>query len=294
MSDIYETFASGPVTVAETGKGGDASFIFQVTGTTVQATASALVRASTPLAVVAGEEILVRQKVASRPLGLDIFEVTVSYGPEDEQDSEEPPQPGMWKFGFNTTGARHTVTKSKSTKSRHWRTDQPEKPAPDLKGAINVDSKNKVRGVEIPVPNGQFTITAYYHPSVVTTGLMRNFQRKTPRTNSDTWLGFDPGELLYLGTEGEGDMPTVAGQRVQPIALKHHFDASENRTNIEPLFDGHEPANPAQVNAKGWEYLWFRYADRAADNQPAVEPVHAYVEELHNAMNFKDFFGFGD
>jgi hypothetical protein len=293
VTDIYEAFASGPVTVAESGKGGDNTIIYQVTGTTSKATASALVRVTSPLAVIAGEETLVRQKVATRPLGLDIWESTVSYGPEDEKDSEEPPVPGTWKFGFNTTGARHTITKSKSTKSRHWRTDQPESPAPDLKGAINFDGK-KVRGVEVPVPNGQFHITAYYHPAVVTTGLMRNFMRKTPRTNTDSWLGFDPFELTYLGTEGDGDMPTVAGQRVQPIALKHHFDASENRTNIEPLFDGHEPAAPASLDAKGSEYLWYRYADRAKDNQAAVEPVHAYVETIHDAISFQDFFGFGD
>ena len=114
------------------------------------------------------------------------------------------------------TGGKHKVSKSKQTISRHWESAADE--APDLKGAINYDGE-KVRGVEIYVPNCTFSITAYYEPSQVTTNLMRELARKTPRFNSDNWLRFQ-GSLQ----SAQFGLPLTEGpKRRQQLGFRFDF-----------------------------------------------------------------------
>lgn len=286
---IYEDAASDYGSIAENGEGGTWHKLYNATGTTDSAVAVALAKTVAPLALLVGVETLVRTAIDPKNTGFDAWKLDVSYSPENKKKSQERPKPGTWKFSFNTSGGRHKIVKSKQTISRHWYTGND--PAPDLKSAIGYDG-SKVNGVEVYVPNGAFTITAYYEPTLVTPQLMREFGRKTPRTNSDVWLGFQPGEVIYYGTEGQGDIPTVAGQRVSPIALRHYFDASENRTNIDPLFTNGTPQ--ASINAKGWEYLWYRHREVETTGVVLPEARWAYVERLYDDMHFADFFGFGN
>jgi hypothetical protein len=289
VSIIYEASDSPRTKSAESGEGGSATVSYNVLETDTAATARALAKALAPLAVAVDLETLVRQEIDVQPTGYDCWRVDVSYGPESDSQSQETPEPGTWKFDFDTSGGRHKVTKSLATISRHWKSGTDE--APDLKGAIGYDGE-RVNGVEILIPVLKFTITAYYDPTDVTTELMRTLARATPRYNSDSFLGFDEGEVLYLGTSGSGDIPTVAGQRVAPIALKHSFEASENLEDIDPDFTLGDPQVP--IDAKGWEYVWYRYKkDLDSADQPLLVPVHAYVEQLYKPLAFAAFFGFG-
>jgi hypothetical protein len=124
------------------------------------------------------------------------------------------------------------------------------------------------------VPKLEFSITAYYAPQAVTTTFVANIARNTGKVNSATWLGFAAGELLFLGGSGQGDIPTVAGQRVKPIPITFKFAASENRTNIK--------VGDITVPSKaGWDYLWVRYEKIEDAGFVFPIPVHAYVEKVY-------------
>jgi hypothetical protein len=309
MGTVYDRFESADTTSKDRGEGGDHKRYYGVLDETDQGAAELLVRAAAPLAVSAGTEILVRQSVASKPVGLDHWHVDVSYGPEDDKDSEKRPEPGTWKFGFNTTGAKQKVT-TMPLVARYGSDSFGD--APDLQGAVNYDGDKKVEGVELPVANGKFWIVQYFEARAVTPALMRTLQRSTPRVNSDVWLGFDPGEVIYEGSEAEGDIPTIAGQKVQPIGVKHHFDSSENLkgiTDIEGIdqqgkygpgaFDSSGNSLNGQpapsLDKKGWEYLWVWFKKMKDEDFSKVvpRPAFVYVHAPFRRMKFGDFFGFG-
>lgn len=309
MAEIFERLESADNEQKEKGSGGSNKRFYGVTNCADQATAEALARSTSPLAIASGNEVLVRQSVGSKPVGFDFWNVDVSYGPEDDPDSQKPPEPGTWKFDFDTTGATHTVT-SAPLFARYGSSTFGN--APDLQGAVNYDEQSKqVKGVEIPVANGKFSITQYVDARFVTPAVMRTLQRATPRVNFDTWLGFDPGEVLYLGTKGAGDVPTVAGQRVQPIGLQHFYDASENRYNgfdIEGIdFNGKYGAAAFDANGfslkdqpvasqikLGWHFLWVWFKRRKEEDFSKVvpRPAYAYVHAPFRLMRFGVFFGF--
>lgn len=288
MPHIYLASDGLDVDGKDNGEGGSTRLAYHVLEAATEGEARALAAAIAPLAYVAGVETLVRQAINIKPTGFDCWRAEVDYGPEGDEDSQEQPEPGTWKFSFDTTGGRHRVTKSKQTISRHWKSGTDE--APDLEGAIEYDGE-RVNGAEIYVPNLAFTITAYYDPMAITPAFMKTIGRASARMNTDTWLTFDPGEVLFLGGKAEGDIPTVAGQRVAPIAVQLFFEMSENITNLDPSFTLGDPQ--AQIDARGWDYVWYRFKKQIDDDQPLLTPVHAYVEEMYDPLAFGAFFGFG-
>ncbi len=268
---------------ATTNNGSSIEFTYVVFGTTSEIDAANGALAVAPLAYLVNSETLVRQEATPTSTGPDSWEVTVRYGTEDEQQSQQPPQPGTWHFNFDTSGGTHKITQSLQTL---WRSERSQtNPAPDLLSATNYDGK-KVQGVEIVVPKLEFSITAYYAPQAVTTTFVANIARNTGKVNSATWLGFAAGELLFLGGSGQGDIPTVAGQRVKPIPLTFKFAASENRTNIKV-------GDITVPNKAGWDYLWVRYEKIEDAGFVFPIPVHAYVEKVYERFAFAQLFGFG-
>ncbi len=263
--------------------GSSVEFSYVVIGTADEIAAANAALAIAPLAYLVNSETLIRQEVAPESTGPDSWDVVVRYGTEDQQRSQEVPQPGTWHFNFDTSGGTHKITQSLQTLWRGQRSLS--NPAPDLLGAINYDGK-KVQGVEIVVPKLEFSITAYYAPQAVDTAFMVNIARKTGKVNSATWLGFAAGELLFLGGSGDGDIPTVAGQRVKPIPVTFKFAASENRTNIT--------VGDITVPSKaGWDYLWVRYEKVESAGFVYPIPVHAYVEKVYERTDYAALFGFG-
>jgi hypothetical protein len=285
---VYEKFGSpdGRFVNPVDGAGSSFTYTYVVLGTDNVTTATGAVAGAAPLVYLANDgQLLVRQEFIPRVTGPDSWEVDVRYGTEDDRKSHEAPEAGFWRFSFDTTGGSHKVTQSLET--LHRVAADPADPAPDLKQAIGWDGK-KVNGVEIVVPKLEFDITAYYAPGTITTGYMKDLARKTGRTNSLEWLGFAEGEVLYMGSTGDGDVPLACGARVKPIPITHKFAASENVTALV-VGDMTVPSK------KGFEYLWVRYKQiESPDTTNLIpKPVHAYVERVYEKVNFATLFGFG-
>ena len=307
--NYYERLESGDTETKDKGEGGSRTLLYGVQECSDQATAEALILSVAPLAVSTANETLVRTSVKSSPQGPDLWYIDVEYSPESKEESQQKPEPGTWKFEFDTSGATQLIT-SAPLVARYGSSSFGD--APDLQGALNYDGK-KVKGLEIPIPNGRFSITQYFDARQVTPALMVQYMRATPRYNLKPWLGvFDSGECLYRGSKAQGDIPTVAGQRVQPIGVRHEFEASENQigiTEIEGIdqngkygpgaFDSQgNPLNgqpTSSLDKKGWEYLWTWFKKRKDEDESRVvpRPAYVYVHAPIKPMDFAAFFGFG-
>jgi hypothetical protein len=249
-------------------------------------TATSAAATAAPLVYLANDgQLLVRQEFIPKVTGPDSWDIDIRYGTEDDRKSHEAPEAGFWRFSFDTTGGSHKVTQSLET--IHRVEADPADPAPDLKQAIGWNG-TKVQGVEIVVPKLEFNITAYYEPASITSDYMKNLARKTGRTNDGVWLGFAEGEVLYMGSTGDGDVPLASGARVKPIPIVHKYAASENVTALA-VGDMTVPTK------KGFEYLWVRYKQiESADAKNLIpKPVHAYVERVYEKVDFAALFGFG-
>lgn len=268
-----------------TNKEGKASTTWIVRGAGSSTEATAHLALVVPVAVAFGLEVLVRQSIKVKPEGAGLYRAAVTYGPEDDEKSEKKFEPLEWKYSFDTTGGKHKKSISEATRSKQWAYSMSHD-APDLKGAINFDGK-KVNGVEVIVPNLEFSLTVFYAPQAVTVSFVQELSRKTGRMNSDTFLGFAPGELLFMGARGDGTVPTVNGQRVKPVPIVFLFAASENR---DDLVIG---SNPAAITKRGWDYLWVRYERMENNGLDYPVPVHVYVERVYPELAFKPFFKFG-
>ncbi|MCA9179589.1 MAG: hypothetical protein KDB14_34270 [Planctomycetales bacterium] len=283
---VYEKFGSpdGRFVNPVDGAGSAFTYTYVVLGTNNVTLATSAVATAAPLVYLANDgQLLVRQEFIPKVTGPNSWDIDVRYGTEDDRKSHEIPEAGFWRFSFDTTGGTHKVTQSLET--IHRVEADPADPAPDLKQAIGWDGK-KVNGVEIVVPKLEFSITAYYDPASVTTAYMKTLARNTGRTNSAAWLGFDPGEVLYMGSTGDGDVPLVSGARVKPIPLVHKFAASENVINLA-VGDMTVPSK------NGFDYLWVRYKQiESADATNIVpKPVHAYVERVYEKVDFAALLG---
>lgn len=227
------------------------------------------------------EAILIRNEAKCKTMipldanGRGVYEVTIEYGEDDDDQSQERGEPGTWHYSFDTTGGTHHVTQSE---------EEIDQSDTDMDGIVGWDGK-EAKGVDVVVPQLSFEITAYYHPRAVTTQFVASLARATGKVNSDAWLGFAAGELLFMGASGQGDIPTVAGQRLKPVPINLKFAASENRTSIVLNADNTVPSK------KGWEYLDVQF--HATDDSNAVIPKikRWSVHRLYQEMSFSSSFG---
>lgn len=289
MPHVYEKYGSPEARFVNPvdNSGSSYAFIYVALDYDNATLATAAVAAVAPLTLVDPLDgaTLVRQEFVPKVTSPKSFEVTVHYGPEDDRKSREPEAAGDWWFSFDTTGANHKVTQSLETILRKS-ADETNDPAPDLQGAIGWDGK-QVKGADVPVPKLDFSIVASYSPAAVSVAYMKTLARATGKMNGSTWLGFEAGEILYLGSTGEGDVPLKGStSRTKPIAVTHKFSASENLTNV--------PVGSITIPSKlGWDYLWVRYKQTESSDQKNLiaKPAHAYVERICRTTDFASLFG---
>jgi hypothetical protein len=128
--------------------------------------------------------------------------------------------------------------------------------------------------VDITVPVYNFTETHYLPDSQVTMGYRGDLFRLTGKVNNASFKGLDAGECLFLGASG-----SKRGSDDWEITFR--FAASPNKTGLTI-------GDIINIDKKGWEYLWVRYADAEdpASNTLVKQPVAAYVEKVYEDGSF--------
>ena len=222
----------------------------------------AAIRAAVQSSVPAYHAGLPFQNCHIKPLGNQLWEAVARYG------KKEPKETGQSSFSFDTGGGSQHISQSLATIGSHA---PPGKTAPDFKGAIGCTT-DAVEGTDITVPVYSFTETHYLPIATVTAAYKAALFRLTGRTNDDTFRGFEAGEVLFLGASG-------SQRGYEDWEVTFRFAASPNVTGLAV-------GDITDIDKRGWEYLWVRYADAESEDVLVKQPIAVYVEQVYEEGDY--------
>lgn len=222
--------------------------------------------AGTPSVMFGPSGTLYRNNIATNHRGHDVYDVTVSYGPQ-------PRVVGEFRFAFSTMGGTLHITQAKA----HVATF-PSASAPDHKGAIGFDGV-EVRGTDITIPALKLTYTFRHPQGAANEALALKLAKATGKTNSAKWHGlFDIGSLLFLGCNGSQGTTSEA-------EIQYEFAYSEGLTlaTIGAI---------TNVNKKGWEIAWIEYEEGTSGTSAVKTPKWIHVDRVYDSMDYATELGF--
>jgi hypothetical protein len=233
-------------------------------------TAVAYAMASTPAIVSTNYGILYRDDLRVTRSAYNQWMVEVPYGTRKNETGE-------WTWSFDTTGGTVHITQAKEELRRY-----PTATAPDQLGAIAVDG-DEVKGIEIVVPAMKLNVE-YSHPlGIMTLARAKFLASITGTTNSDTFLSFAPGEVLFLGANGSDG--TTADAKVG-----YQFATASNVA-------GQTIGSIAGVAKRAWEVAWIRYEDTITTADGKERPTRVakfvYVDRVYEEVAMATALGFG-
>jgi hypothetical protein len=272
--------------------GSDYSLTVRVVNTAAALTlADALDEASdvaiAPLGVVLFDKTLVRQKIGpAKQIAVNAWEVQISYGEEDEQNSQETPEVGTWKLKWSTGKTQQKLVRAKE-KINALTASAGMYPLKELNLVMTWDGHD-AKGIDVPFAEPTFQITKYYAAEYVTTAAFEELCSKCspPHTNDDTWFGFEAGEVAYFGAQAEADVPLKSGSRIKPVPITFDFGYSPNLTAVAV-------GGGMTTDKKGWHVLDVRYLKEVDGDSLVPKPIHCHVWRIFDELDFATFFGIG-
>ena len=136
------------------------------------------------------------------------------------------------------------------------------------------DTGESVEGVDIMTPAGNITVNRIYESEKITEGWIKTRASKRCKVNSDTFLTFPPGELLFvqmdMNIRNSGD-----------VSVSFSFSQRQNESNITV-------AGVPNVNKNGHQYMWVRYQKTEDDEAKRVvtEAEGVYVADVYESTDF--------
>jgi hypothetical protein len=225
-------------------------------------------------------------------IGDECFQVTATYT-KTGQDNEEQEAPLRRTRSFDTGGGSQHLTQGLPVGSGNTLDFERRFPAtgPNQSGAIGVDG-DSVAGVDVVVPQLQWTETYDVPSTYVTAAYIRSVATLTGTTNTAAFRGFYPGEVLFLGASGNQEWDEEKGDG--PWSLSFKFTASPNagptynaatgsRTDsVEPITVG----SITGITKRGHEYLWVRYESDVEGTSLLKKPKMVYVNKVYRDGDF--------
>lgn len=242
------------------------TYRYKATGEQSDTVVLAYARSATPLVVYTSLGALYRGNLQVDPDGHKQYEVTVPYGPRKFET-------GSSAFRFDTTGATINIKAAKE----HIASYPDGAPVDPHKGSIGVTKKGDVEGAEIVVPALKLTYSYKHAAGIVNEDYARSLASVTGMTNSDDFRGFQPGELLYIGSTGEDGTETEA-------SVDYIFVASQNVTDLTI-------GDIADIVKDGHHYLWIEFKNEVEDGQPTVQPQRVHIERVYDSFDFASVLG---
>jgi hypothetical protein len=182
-----------------------------------------------------------------------------------------PWNPGTYSIidVFEGAWVLNTAPAAAGTTGGVWTSTVPGRNAPSYDQAIGV-TRDRVEGCDIFTPKFEFSLTVKTFP--MTLSFMRTLRSAVAKTNDAPWKGFETGEVLYLGVNGQAEPDDL-------WKLTHKFAVGENLVDV--------PVSPQITVDKGaWQYLWCTYQDAINADRRVQVPVAAYVERVYDATDF--------
>lgn len=220
---------------------------------------------------------LPRQSISGlEQLNETTWKVVAKYASSDASGGSDPATLYA-TYAFETGGGTQNVKQSYTGEARRYSAADGSTGSA-TESAINFD-KETVHGVDIVVPQYQFSETHWFDPALVTEAYKNTVGAYTGWINSVTFRGFPAGEVLFLGASG-------SQQANGWWQIQFKFAVQPNRTSLAIGDSG------IVVDAKkGWQYLWIRYED-AEDGTGAAKHLikkatAAYVEDVYRAADLE-------
>ena len=136
-----------------------------------------------------------RKDVKVIPNGFANYRVEVSY----EQKKHTT---GDWTFSFDTTGATFNIKIAREHLNSDFAPGVSESDVLGHHGAIGVKEDGDCEGADIVVPALKLTVTYRAAVGIISMAYMKLLAGATGCTNSNPFIGFDAGELLFLVRHG--------------------------------------------------------------------------------------------
>lgn len=213
-------------------------------------------------------------------LGDNAWQVTVNYVKEGIDSNDTSPL--KRSRSFDTTGGTQHITQSRapflnSFNFPYWEKRYPDD-APNCKGAIGVD-ENGVNGVDIVVPQLQWTESYDVPSDYVTDNYIRKVAGLTGTVNLNKFRGFETGEVLFTGCTGSHEWDTQKGDGPWSLAFKFIASPNVNNQTIGDI---------TGIAKNGHDYLWVRYESKTDGNALIKSPSAVYLNRVYEYKNFSD------
>lgn len=268
----------------------DFSIGYVAHGTNDTAVALSAVMNISPPAVVGFSQLLYRQpfKVTEKGGGVWFFDADYKPLEKDDKNDDDQATPLAFKLSWDTSGGTVKITESKQMVSNGGIG------LPFAFTTIGWDGK-KVNGCEIVVPQLTITVDVFYAPAFITNAAVTGWARATGKTNSESWLGFDPGECLLLGCNGEQTFSMLNGKATKTAPVSFKVGCSENIK--APYKIKGDPDLVAQTGKKGWEYLDVYYSEKTYGTAPnqltTAIPESFKIHRVYEEVSFRSIMGIG-
>lgn len=206
----------------------------------------------------------------------DIYHGTVKYIDEEAQKEDQQQENEAPQWSFDITGQTIHQTHGFAVRDAF-----PQGTAKDLfRGAINVerDTKGnlKIGGVDVEVPLLGITLDVKIRQPANPPEFARTLARAMHKTNSNSWYGFDAGEVLFRGAR-------VSGKLRDKWQMQYQFAASENINVSIPGI--------GSIPKRGFDYLWVHSRPKidTTDEGELIVPAayHAFTHVMYGEFDFR-------
>lgn len=219
-----------------------------------------------------------KRSAAAKRESYTIWNVTLTYEPgTSESEEENNKAPGTSVYAFEIGGKTETIYQSLQT----WRGPE-ESPPPNHYGAINVDGKGNVKGVDVYVPSYAFSETHQIAPQLITPGYKYDIFSLAGKVNENGFKGFQAGEVLFIGASGQTKDLTrweityrfLASPNVFQVVTVRRPNPSVGGGMVDVMF---------AIQKDGWDYLWYAYGTEADTTAKGLarRPIGCYVERVY-------------
>lgn len=226
----------------------------------------ALSLSSVPLQTSSPFGVLYRSNVDVSRRGYRLHDVTATF-------SQKKYSNGEWRLTFDGSGGTRTQYYSYGT-TRYPST------IPDNGGLIGVDHDTKeVKGIEVIEPSCKVNVLFKFSEGQFDQNFINLVTRQTGKINSRRFLGWRPGEVLFVapgGSEGSESETEVNFQ----------FYVSENITN-------QTIAGISGISKRGWDAIEPYAITQNVANVTVKKPTGFYVHKVYREADFASIFGFG-
>jgi hypothetical protein len=190
-----------------------------------------------------------------------------------------------YTLSFDTTGGSMLSKQSYKTVGSFA---PPGMVPPNYNGAIEVRDGD-ITGCEIIVPSLSFTLSQTRN-GMVTMPFIKILSMLTGRINSQPFLVFNPGDVLFEGASGAQNYSSDESPTFD-MSLKFKVSPSIYNLKVGNINVGYK---------RGWDYFWIEHRQVFDDEcvSKSLEPRAAYIEQVYESadMNIllEDFINGGN